>query len=82
MRPAALEDHPFAGRTVPEFDDKTIREVFVYNYRIVYQLESERVTFSAVTRQAAIYLVVSSESARVVQQNEQQIRRHRHRWRP
>ena len=43
-----LAKYPLAGRTVPEFDDKTIREVFVHNYRIVYQLGTETVTVAAV----------------------------------
>jgi toxin ParE1/3/4 len=41
-----LESFPFAGRIVPEFDDKNIREVFAYNYRIVYRVDNEAVTIS------------------------------------
>lgn len=43
-----LENHPLADRMVPEFEDRTIREVFAYSYRVVYRLESETVTIAAV----------------------------------
>ncbi|MDR2680553.1 MAG: type II toxin-antitoxin system RelE/ParE family toxin [Tannerella sp.] len=36
-----LEQHPLAGRIVPEFNDKTIRELIRGNYRIVYKLVTE-----------------------------------------
>ncbi len=31
------------GRVVPEFDDKNIRELFVRNYRLIYQLSGNAV---------------------------------------
>jgi plasmid stabilization system protein ParE len=36
-----LEQHPRAGRIVPEFNNKSIRELIHGNYRIVYKLVSE-----------------------------------------
>jgi toxin ParE1/3/4 len=33
-----LEDHPKAGKIVPEFEIESIRELIRGNYRIVYQL--------------------------------------------
>jgi len=36
-----LEQNPLAGRKVPEFNDRTIRELIRINYRIVYKLISE-----------------------------------------
>ncbi len=33
-----LEDHPKAGKVVPEFEIESIRELIRGNYRIVYQL--------------------------------------------
>ena len=33
-----LEQNPFAGKMVPEFEDETIRELIRGNYRIVYHL--------------------------------------------
>jgi toxin ParE1/3/4 len=39
---------PLAGRIVPEFNLKTIREVFAYSYRIIYRVEDNIVTVAAV----------------------------------
>ena len=38
-----LSRFPFAGRTVPEFDDENIREQFAYSYRIIYRIHGEAV---------------------------------------
>jgi addiction module RelE/StbE family toxin len=43
-----LENFAFAGRIVPEFGSKSIREVFAYSYRIIYRIENETVTVAAV----------------------------------
>ena len=43
-----LSRFPFSGRVVPEFNDKGIREWFVYSYRVIYQVENERVTVLAI----------------------------------
>lgn len=32
------------GRMVPEFRDKSIREIFVYSYRLVYRIERDRIS--------------------------------------
>jgi addiction module RelE/StbE family toxin len=37
-----LERHPLAGRTVPEFNDKTVRELVRGSYRIVYKVTDEQ----------------------------------------
>ena len=36
-----LEIHPLSGRIVPEFENRTIRELIRNNYRIVYKLVTE-----------------------------------------
>jgi len=36
-----LEQHPLAGRIVPEFNNKYIRELIRGSYRIVYKLVSD-----------------------------------------
>lgn len=36
------------GRVVPELGDESIRERFVYSYRIIYQIEKERILIVAV----------------------------------
>lgn len=39
----ALTSQPTRGRVVPELSDPTIRELFIYSYRLIYQIyESER----------------------------------------
>ena len=36
-----LKQHPLLGRTVPEFNDKNIRELVRGSYRIVYRVVNE-----------------------------------------
>ena len=43
-----LTDFPLSGRIVPEFEDKNIREVIVYSYRIIYRVRVDVVTIAAV----------------------------------
>lgn len=43
-----LKDFPSAGRIVPELDDETIRERFVYSYRLVYRLKGNTITILAI----------------------------------
>ena len=43
-----LEQFPFAGRKVPEFDDDNLRELFAYSYRIMYRVEAAEVVIAAV----------------------------------
>jgi toxin ParE1/3/4 len=43
-----LSTFPLSGRVVPEFDDKTIREIFAYSYRIIYQVEKDSVRIAAI----------------------------------
>ncbi len=43
-----LEQFARAGRMVPEFDDENIRELLVYEYRIIYRLEKDQVLVAAV----------------------------------
>ncbi len=40
---ASLAAFAERGRVVPELDDPTIREVFVYRYRLQYRIEDTRV---------------------------------------
>ena len=35
------------GRVVPETNDSVIREIFVFRYRLMYRVETERVTVVA-----------------------------------
>lgn len=43
-----LADFPQAGRVVPELGDETLRERFVYSYRVIYRLRTDRVLVVAV----------------------------------
>jgi len=43
-----LRRFPFAGRIVPELDDESIRERFVYSYRVIYGIQEKTVTVVAV----------------------------------
>ena len=39
---------PFIGCTVPELGENTIRERFVYSYRLIYRIHDETITIAAV----------------------------------
>jgi len=43
-----LRDFPKSGRKVPELDNPTIRELFVYSYRLIYKIEQKKILFVAV----------------------------------
>ena len=43
-----LQEFSDLGRTVPEFNDPTIREIFVYSYRLIYRIDEEEILFVAV----------------------------------
>ncbi len=38
-----LEHFPLVGRTVPEADEDTVRELLFRHYRIIYRAESDRI---------------------------------------
>jgi len=43
-----LGSFPESGRTIPEAEDKTLREIIVQGYRVMYRLETDRVLILAV----------------------------------
>ena len=43
-----LKDFPESGRSIPETEDNTLREIIVQGYRIMYRLETGRVLVLAV----------------------------------
>ena len=50
-----LEHYPFIGRMVPEFQDKTVRELIRLRYRIVYLvLNEERIDILTVHHSARL----------------------------
>ena len=38
-----LENFPRLGRVVPEYESDFMREIFVYDFRIIYNIEEEEV---------------------------------------
>jgi len=43
-----LTRHPRSGRPVPEYEDKDLRELIVFPYRLVYRVRSDRLDVIAV----------------------------------
>ena len=43
-----VQGFPFLGRRVPELGQETIRERFVYSYRLIYRIRNETITIAAV----------------------------------
>lgn len=43
-----LAQFPRLGRRVPEFEDENVRELIVYSYRIIYQLQNKEAVIAAV----------------------------------
>jgi len=43
-----LKEFSLSGRIVPELNDTNIREIFVYSYRLIYQIENDAIIFVAV----------------------------------
>ena len=38
-----IPEHPKIGRMVPELEDEAIRERFVYNYRLIYEIHDQQI---------------------------------------
>lgn len=47
-RSEQLVHHPRSGRPVPEYEDKDLRELIVFPYRLVYRVRSDRLDVIAV----------------------------------
>lgn len=39
---------PFVGRIVPEREDESIRERFVYSYRLIYRITTQQILITAI----------------------------------
>ena len=48
---------PRAGRVVPEYQDKNLREVIFQNYRIVYRVRDDSVEIAVITHGARQLLI-------------------------
>ena len=47
-RSRQLVDHPHSGRIVPMYEDRNLRELIVYPYRLIYRIKSDRIDVIAV----------------------------------
>ena len=43
-----LAEFPHIGRIIPEFNDESIREIFAYSYRIIYEVSPKEIVVAAV----------------------------------
>lgn len=43
-----LKEFPKRGRVVPEIGDPNIRELFVYSYRLIYEISSDKIEILAI----------------------------------
>ena len=43
-----LSEFPYSGRIVPELGKKTIRELLIYSYRLIYQVREDTILIVAV----------------------------------
>ena len=43
-----VREFPLVGRIVPELGQETIRERFVYSYRLIYRIRNDTITIAAV----------------------------------
>jgi toxin ParE1/3/4 len=60
---ASLATLPERGRVVPELTDPTVREVFVFRYRFMYQVEEARVVVVAFVHGARDFAAWRSDQA-------------------
>ncbi|MBL7975032.1 MAG: type II toxin-antitoxin system RelE/ParE family toxin [Candidatus Kapabacteria bacterium] len=47
-----LQQFPYKGRVVPEFDSHTIREVFIDSYRMIYQVTDTNIQILTIIHSA------------------------------
>ena len=47
-RSESTKDFPEAGRIVPETDDSNVRELFIYSYRLIYEILPDGITILAI----------------------------------
>jgi plasmid stabilization system protein ParE len=49
-----LLDFPRLGRVVPEFEQENVRELIVYRYRVIYEIEGEAINIASVVHGARL----------------------------
>jgi len=50
--PRSLQKYPFKYRVVPEFNNVTLREVLVYDYRMIYEVIDDSVVIMMIVNSA------------------------------
>ncbi len=45
---AQIKEFPSSGRIVPEINNDNFREIFIYSYRIIYQINLNNLTIIAI----------------------------------
>ena len=53
-RAVKLEDFPRLGHVVAEFEEETLRELMVFQYRVIYRIYSDRISIVAVVHGAQL----------------------------
>ncbi len=43
-----IKSYPYSGRIVPEENKETLREFFVYNYRLIYEIKENTIYILAI----------------------------------
>ncbi len=54
-----INHFPLRGRIVPEIEDKKIRELFVYSYRVIYQIKESQILIVAVIHDKRLFDSIS-----------------------
>ena len=62
----SLPDFPMVGRVVPELGNESIREKFVYSYRLIYRLEQARILIVAVVHGKRLLEYISDRFANII----------------
>lgn len=50
-----LSEFPYSGRTVPELGIKTIRELLIYSFRLIYQVREDTILIVAVIHSKRLF---------------------------
>jgi len=58
-----LNEFPEIGRIVPEIGDTNIRELFVYSYRLIYEISTDRIEILAIVHSKRDFLERLIESS-------------------
>jgi len=60
----SLDEFAERGRMVPELSDSSIREIFVYSYRLAYRIEDDRISILALIHGRRDFQKAWNEEAR------------------